>query len=199
MTYIIMADGKGQRWNNYQGIHKWQITIGQQTLLERTSTLLGKMDPGAKIYITSHDASLQIGGAVRYEPENNVLEIDRFTKELIGPDICFLYGDSYYSQESLDQIISQKTDSVLVFGSRKKIFAIKIADADLFRSHMERVRELFLNQQIQECIGWEVYHSLQGMPLETREIGEGYILLDDGTRDFNTPEDWIDYQAEHKI
>lgn len=196
MTYIIMADGKERRWKNHQGIHKWQIQIGRQTLLERTCGLLRRLDPNAPIYITSHDTSLQIEGTVRYEPQHNVLEIDRFTAELIGPNVCFLYGDSFYSETALRRIIAEHTDTVLTFGSQKKIFAVKVADAELFRHHLERVRTLFLNQTIQECIGWEVYHSIQGLPLETREIGAGYILIEDETRDFNSPEDLMEY---HKI
>ena len=194
MTYIIMADGRGRRWNNYQGIHKWQIRIGGQTILERTCSLLWALDPHAKIYITSHDPALQIPGAVRHEPRNNVLEIDRFTAELIEPDVCFLYGDSFYSENALQRIVAAQTDSVLAFGSRKKIFALKVADAELFRHHMEQVRELFLQQKIQECIGWELYHSIWNLPLESREIGDGYVLIEDETQDFNSPEDWMEYQ-----
>lgn len=196
MTYIIMADGKERRWKNHQGIHKWQIQIGRQTLLERTCGLLQALDPNAPIYITSHDTTLQIRGTVRHEPQNNVLEIDRFTAELIGPDVCFLYGDSFYSEDALGRIVNEPTDTVLAFGNRKKIFAIKVADAALFRHHLERVRNLYLNQEIQECIGWEVYHSIQGIPLESREIGVGYILIEDETRDFNSPEDWVEYQEK---
>lgn len=196
MTYIIMADGKERRWNNHQGIHKWQIKIGQQTLLERTCELIRRLNPNAFIYITSHDTTLQIDGTVRYEPKHNVLEIDRFTEELIGPDVCFLYGDSFYSEEALRRIAEEQTDTVLTFGSEKKIFAIKVADAVFFRQHLQRVRDLFLNQEIQECIGWEVYHSMHGLPLESREIGAGYVLIEDETRDFNSPEDWMEYQEK---
>lgn len=189
MKYIIMADGKGRRWNNFQGIHKWQIQLGGQTLPERTCALLRRLDPEAQVYITSHDPALQVEGAIRHEPQNNVLEIDRFTAELIGPDVCFLYGDCFYSEAALRQVVYAKTDSVLFFGSEKKIFAVKVADAALFRRHIAHVRQLFLDGQISECIGWEVYHSLQGLALQSRQIGENYVHIEDETRDFNTPQD----------
>lgn len=196
MKYIIMADGKERRWGNYQGIHKWQIRIGDQTILERTCSLIREMDPGAVIYITSHEPSLQIEGAIRHEPESNVLEIDRFTVELIQPDICFLYGDSYYAEEDLRRIMDEKTDAVVCFGTARKIFAVKVADAELFRAHVQRVRNLYLEDKIRECIGWEVYHSLQGLPLESREIGDGFVMLSGDTCDFNAPQDLLDYQAK---
>lgn len=193
MKYVIMADGKEQRWKHFQGIHKWQIKVGDQTLLERTCALLQKLDPAARIFITSHDPSLEIPGTTRHEPMNNVLEIDRFTVELIEPDVCFLYGDCLYSEDSLRVILQTETDGVLMFGSRKKIFAVKVADADLFRKHIAYVRRLYVDERISECIGWEVYHSLQGLPLESREIGAGYVLIEDETRDFNSPQDLMEY------
>lgn len=189
MKYIIMADGKEQRWNQFRGIHKWQIPVGHQTLLERTCDQLRKLDPDAPIYITSHDPTLQIEGVVRHEPRNNVLEVDRFTAELIEENICFLYGDTLYSEDALCRIITEKTEDVLFFGNKKTIFAIKVADADLFKTHISRVRNLYLNEEIKECIGWEVYHSLYGLPLESRDIGDGYVLIEDRTRDFNAPTD----------
>ena len=93
-------------------------------------------------------------------------------------------------------IIENKTDTVLTFGSTKKIFAIKIADDIFFKSHLNRVRELFLKNELKECIGWEVYHSMQGLPIESRDIGENYIVIEDDTRDFNAPSDLLEYQKE---
>ena len=196
MKYIIMADGKGQRWKNFQGIQKCQIQIGSKTLLEITCDLIHNLDSSAEIYITSHNPQLQVEGATRYEPQNNVLEIDRFTVELIEPDVCFLYGDVLYSENAMRCIIEHKTDTVLTFGSTKKIFAIKIADDIFFKSHLNRVRELFLKNELKECIGWEVYHSMQGLPIESRDIGENYIVIEDDTRDFNAPSDLLEYQKE---
>ena len=197
MKYVIMADGKGKRWNHFQGIQKWQIKIGDQTLLERTCDLIRKIDPSACVYVTSHDPSLQIEGVTRHEPRNNVLEIDRFTAELIEPGVCFLYGDTFYSETALRRIIDEPTDRVLAFGNHRKIFAIKVIDADYFIHHLTLVRELFLNQKIGECIGWEVYHSMNGLPLESREIGPGYVLIEDETHDFNSPDDWMAFQQKN--
>ena len=42
MKYIIMADGKGKRWNYYNDIPKHLIEIDGETLLERTVRLLKK-------------------------------------------------------------------------------------------------------------------------------------------------------------
>lgn len=195
MRYVIMADGRESRWNGYQGIHKWQIVIEGENLLERSSRLIHHLDPGAEILITSHDQSLCIPGASRHEPQNNHLEIDRFTRELIEEDTCFLYGDVFYTEKALRTIAATRAERNLFFGNKKKIFAVKIGDAAAFLMHIDFVRERYLKHEISECIGWEVYHSLQNLPLETRVIGGDFVVIDDETRDFNTPLDLETYRG----
>lgn len=191
MKYIIMADGKGSRWQNYNEIPKHFAVVDGEPIILRTVRLLGEKNPGCEIIITSHDPRYDIDGAERYEPLNNVLEIDRFTEELIADDICFLYGDTYYAEEAIEAIISQETDDIHFFGTKKSIVAIKIKDGELFRSHVHRVRKLFLEKKIEKCIGWQVYRSFVGIPLDEKQIKDKFTVLDDKTEDFNTPEEYI--------
>lgn len=189
MKYIIMADGKGTRWQNYNDIPKHFIEIGGETLLGRTVRLLNEGDEAADVIITSHDPRYEVPGARRYEPLNNHLEIDRFTEELIEDNVCFLYGDTYYSQEAMDTILNTETEEMIFFGNERSIVAIKVKDGDLFRSHVDNVRRLFLEGKIEKCIGWQVYQSYTGLPFGEKKIGPSYIVLEDGTEDFNSPED----------
>lgn len=189
MKYIIMADGKGTRWQNYNDIPKHFIEIGGETLLARTVRLLNEGDEAADVIITSHDPRYEVPGARRYEPLNNHLEIDRFTEELIGDDVCFLYGDTYYSQEAMDTILKTETEDMIFFGNERSIVAIKVKDGALFRNHVDNVRRLFLEGKIDKCIGWQVYQSFTGLPFGEKKIGPSYIVLEDGTEDFNSPED----------
>ncbi|MCR4956178.1 MAG: 2-C-methyl-D-erythritol 4-phosphate cytidylyltransferase [Lachnospiraceae bacterium] len=189
MKYIIMADGKGTRWDNYNHIPKHFIKIGNETLLERTVRLLKEREPSSTVYITSHDPRYEVKGAIRYEPLHNVLEIDRFTEELIADDVCFLYGDTYYSEEAMDRITGEKVKDLMFFGNEKSIVAIKVKDGALFKQHVDRVRTLFLHHLISSCKGWQVYQSFAGLPYTHKEIGEHYIYLKDETRDFNSPSD----------
>ena len=75
MRYIIMADGKGSRWNHYMGREKHEISIDGETLLQRTVRLIREKDAGAEVIITSHNPAFEVEGAVRYEPKNNIYEI----------------------------------------------------------------------------------------------------------------------------
>ena len=190
MKYIIMADGKGTRWRNYNDIPKHFIEIGGETLLGRTVRLLNEGDREAEVIITSHDPRYEVPGARRYEPLHNVLEIDRFTEELIEDDVCFLYGDTYYSQAAMNTILQTGTEDMIFFGNERSIVAIKVKDGELFRGHVDNVRRLYLAGEIEKCIGWQVYQSFTGLPFGEKQIGEKFLVLEDGTEDFNSPEDY---------
>ena len=198
MRYVIMADGRGSRWNNFMGRKKHDISIGGETLLERTVRLVHKFDGSAEVVITSHDESIDIPGAVRYEPKNNVLEIDRFTAELIGDDMCFLYGDVLYSEDAMQTVISRRGEKpLLFFGSRESICAVLVGDGGLFRSLYLEVRRRFVEGEITECKGWQVYLLYEGFELTGRRTGKNYVLLDSFTRDFNSPDDYLNFLSEN--
>lgn len=193
-----MADGRGSRWDNFMGHTKQHISFAGETLLERTVRLVHECDSAAEVIITSHDKSVDIPGAQRYEPKNNVLEIDRFTAELIGGDMCFLYGDVLYSEAAIKTVVSRRgQEPLLFFGSESSICAVLVGDGELFRSLYLELRGKFLAGEIDECKGWQVYHLYAGLPLAGRDIGKGYVLLDSFTRDFNTPEDYLNYLSEN--
>ncbi len=67
---------------------------------------------------------------------------------------------------------------------------MKVADGELFRSHVDRVRQLFIEGKIEKCIGWQVYQSFLGLPFGEKKIESKYVLLKDGTEDFNSPGDF---------
>ena len=191
MKYVIMADGKGTRWDNYNNIPKHLIEFNGETLLARTVRLLHSFDSNCEVVITSHDPRYEISGATRYEPKNNVLEIDRFTKELIADDVCFLYGDTFYSEASIRAIVEEQVEDLLFFGNEDSIVAVKIKDSSVFMYHFERVRDLFLKGSIKGCKGWHVYQSFQDLVFDNKAIAEKYYYLKDETEDFNSPEDYL--------
>ena len=68
--------------------------------------------------------------------------------------------------------------------------AVKVADGSLFKKHVDRVRQLYLDGKIEKCIGWQVYQSFMGLPFDEKRIESKYVVLKDGTEDFNSPEDF---------
>lgn len=104
--------------------------------------------------------------------------------------MCFLYGDTYYSEEAAAAIINTEAEDILFFGNQRSIVAVKVADGKLFKSHVDRVRRLFVEGKIEKCIGWQVYQSFMGLPFDEKKIESKYIVLEDGTEDYNSPEDF---------
>lgn len=190
MRFVIMADGKGIRWNNHLGIPKHLAEINGEPIISRTVRLLRDLTDG-EIIVTSHDERYEFKGSRRHEPLNNRLEIDRFTEELIEDDICFLYGDTYYTESALKTIICTKTEDMIFFGNSKSIVAVKVTDSELFRYHLNRVKQLYISGKLQKCKGWQVYQSFVGQSFEERpRPGGKFVLLDETTTDINTPEEY---------
>ena len=117
MKYIIMADGEGKRWKNYNGLPKHLIPVDGEPIIKRTIDQIRSIDDRGDIIITSHNESYEFEGAKRYEPESNHLEIDRFTEELIEDNICFLYGDTYYTDRCLCRISEEDCGQLSFFGN----------------------------------------------------------------------------------
>ena len=130
-------------------------------------------------------------GAVRHEPLENRLEIDRFTRELICDDVCFLYGDTCYTDEAVAFIAGRKTDALWFVGNERSIVAVIARDGQLLRNHVDRARDAFLAGQITDCRGWQVYQSYAGLPMGEPSIGPAFTRLTDGTCGFNT---WQEYE-----
>lgn len=197
MRYIIMADGKGKRWG--KGTPKHLIEIKGETLLSRTVRLL-KENNIVDIYITSHDPRYNIEETIRYEPVNNVLEVDRFysCREIWTDEVCFLYGDVYYTEEAMKTIVETETEDFEFFGrfgQRKEfvknngeIFAIKVTNTKKFGNAclFVRVEEEKGNLR---GIGWDVYKTLLEIPYKELYLKGHFTQLNDKTEDFDTPEE----------
>ncbi|MFQ7103467.1 MAG: hypothetical protein ACLRQA_10550, partial [Anaerovoracaceae bacterium] len=119
------------------GIPKHFAQVKGEELIARTVRILHGEIPGVEIIVTSHDERYEFPGSRRYEPLNNIYEIDRFTRELITENMCFLYGDTFYTEEAIRKIIDEEPEDILFFGNEKSIVAVKIRDAVLFREQVE--------------------------------------------------------------
>lgn len=122
---------------------------------------------------------------------HNLYEIDRFTEELIEDDMCFLYGDTYYTEEAMKTIIKTDADNTLFFGNKKAIVAVKLGDSGEFRLHKYRVRQKYISGEITTCKGWQIYQSITKQDFNSSpEIYERFVFINDDTTDLNTPEDY---------
>lgn len=189
MKYVIMADGIGKRWNNHNDIPKHLIKINDETLLERTVRLLKKYDSASEIIITSHNTNYNVNDAKRYEPLNNILEIDRFTYELIEDNVCFLYGDTIYQEYTIEIIVKSPTKELLFFGNKDSIVCVKVSNAKIFIEHIDKVKDLYINNKIKNCIGWQVYQSYCNLMFNDKSINNKAFILVSNVFNINSPKD----------
>ena len=192
MKYVIMADGKGNRWSNYLGTPKHLASIEGEKIIARTVRLLNQIiDDDDSVVVTSHNKDYEFEGANRYEPIDNQLEIDRFTNELIARDVCFLYGDTFYTEDALNRIHEEPTEDVVFFGNHKSIVGVKIKAPDVFRYHIQKIKNMYIDGKIKVCKGWQVYASLTNQCCNREiEIKEKFVEIHDITTDINTPEEY---------
>ena len=104
--------------------------------------------------------------------------------------MCFLYGDTFYTEETLQRIVQAPVDGMLFFGTAKSIVAVKAAKACVMRGFLDDLISRIEARELEDAKGWQLYHLSQGMPLEGREIGPNYVVLEDSTTDFNRPDEY---------
>jgi len=184
-----MADGKGVRWDNFTDRPKHLIEIDGETLLARLVRQLREIDDACEITITARDDRYEVAGAKRYVPLDNEDEIDRFTAELIENEVCFLYGDTCYTDETIAEIVTATGSDLLFFGNKLRIIAVKVFNGTCMKKHTARVKV-----DNPDGKGWHVYQSYSGR--ELYELGDDFLMIEDGAWDFNTPEDYLSFVKE---
>lgn len=192
--YVIMANGVGQRWNNHLGIPKHLYEVEGETLVARIVRQLRNFDPRGEVIISSSDPRVEVSHTLRHEPEKNEIELDRFVPELITENTCFLYGDTFYTDHALQQIIADKPEGIRFFATEKSIVAVKSADSSALFRHLDNVRTKFLSGQLPTCKGWQLLDSYREDVNETA-ADSVLVAVEDRTMDFNTPEDAAAFES----
>ena len=143
------------RWNNHQ-VPKHLLPVHGEPILLRTARLAQRYAPEAQVIITSHNPDYEAPGAVRYEPKSNSCEIDRFTWELIDDDVCFLYGDVYYTEQAIRRIVEMPVKALGFARNDTEVFAVKVADGAYQKDCIRKLKE-----KDPACRGWQLYEMAQ--------------------------------------
>lgn len=202
---VIMAAGKGDRWNNYLGMPKQLVPVNDEPLIKRTIRQL--IERGVTdIYVTVRKQG-QYGdlGVKEHVTDPNEMSIDRIwgAKELVP--CIFLYGDVYYTDKAMTTIINDEDDFRFfgrLFPNRMKadreIYAIKANSWVIERAG--EVREMHCKGTLNESLGQYLYCHCIGLkpdPLAKNYIERSNKLqsvllveINDDTTDFDTPADY---------
>lgn len=204
MRYVIMAGGYYEQWETPKQL---QIVNGER-IVERTIRLL--KENGCKdIVITSNNEAFDGLGVERLEHENsyryengklNGYWVDAFyPKFKRNQKVTFLFGDVYFTEDAIKQIIGCKDKGNILFGSKGALitnrvggepFAYVVNELGKFYDGIKEVKRL---QDEGKCnrvpIVWELYRVLNGIDVnEHRVLSETYKVIDDGTNDCDSRE-----------
>ena len=170
-----MSNGKGTRWNLYQGITKQESLINGERLLDRTVRQI-KERTNDKIIIFSCNENHVNNNSTRLVPSSK----DHFKKllgyEFIDEPVSYLYGDTYYPDETIEQIINDDCKDITFYGDENAIVGIKAVNFELLKQVLDQDNDPKTN----------VYHICDSI-MDKRK----FVIVTHGYTNINTPEDYI--------
>ncbi len=132
MKYVIMSGGQGTRWNNYNNITKQEAVINNETILQRIVRQL-KARTSDSIIILSSNINHHIDGCSLVTSDYKDYYRSKYAYELIDDEITYLYGDTYYSDEVVEKIITEEVVDIMFFGNTDSIVGVKVKDYKKFK------------------------------------------------------------------
>lgn len=197
MKYAIMCGGD---YPEFQEPKQFQ-TVNGERLIERTVRLL-KENGVFNICITSNNPAFDGLGVERIEdPQNDYIHgTDRLWLNAFYPfheEVCYLYGDVYYTDRAIKTIISCSRPGNILFGSKISMnkagknwgepFAYLVQDFPKFWNARNEVIELYRSGKLaRHPITWEVYRYENGLDVNRQAINpDTFVCIDDETIDYD--------------
>ena len=175
MKYMIMANGKGTRWNNYLGITKQEAVINNERLLDRTVRLI-KTYTDDPVIILSSNINHTNENATRLISNCNEHYHKLVAYDLIDEPVTYLYGDTYYEESTIKKIIEDECIDVNFYGNEHAIIAFKVNNIELFKSVIDNCNDDTKN----------IYHAFDNFNCDRKfiSVGKGFFNI-------NTPSDYL--------
>ncbi len=205
MKFVICANGKGGRWNNYLGVKKQMIPIDGEPLLHRTVRLLRQFG-ASKILISASDPSFEVEGATRFTPKRSTWLIDQHPTECLTEPCVFLLGDVYWTENALKTVMETTPERFAFFHKKNPVngweeeFAIKAVDYEAFKAAIKAYRQDLFKGLAQDKGGRELRMKLLGLSYAECYRNHDCVvwLPDDETCDFDWPEDYDRWIAQFR-
>jgi hypothetical protein len=197
---LIYCNGVGEKWDNYLGIPKQLIPLGNTTLLQRTIDLARKYSDD--ILIVSWDARLvmQQAGFHRIDQTGWLSETLLKTRSLWRGRTVWLLGDVFYTPGAMRRILRcqepirffGRMEPHLYFGGKKgELFGASFSEGEY--ANLENAIQVACQDAREGGRGklWQVYRSRAGIPLKQHTFVPGLLeRVSDLTDDIDSPEEY---------
>jgi len=201
MRIIILAAGKGSRWNYHLGVPKHLAPIKDERLIDRTIRILKERGHVPIITVPETDLLGDLG--IEKVKGRDTTELDKLLncEALIQETTLLLWGDTYFTENAMDIILNDEND-YRFFGRKKgseitgkpycEIFAVKVN-----KWLIEKCKELDkIRGNLSRCGSWEVYKFINNQPLDwisadyTAIPNHDFTEIDDMTDDIDSESDY---------
>ena len=192
MKYIIMCGGK------YGAFPKQLNKIMGERIVERTIRLLrayGVTDIAISTNNSFFDTTSANYGVPILKHENNFVYGENTHSWLqafypIYEPVCYIFGDVYFSEDAMRQIVKTETRSIQFFASAPPFhksytknwaepFAFKVQDPELFFQKVRECHEYDLQGKFhREAVSWELWQVIKGTKLDHIDYSNYYPIND---------------------
>jgi FkbM family methyltransferase len=194
---VIPVGGKGTRWGNYLGVPKYLAPVDEQPILERTIEQVEAH--GVKVDV------IKDGKTTYGEIDKIYSSFDKWNK--YGRTII-LFGDTFFTNEALDKIMTHSLPEFTVFGrigpsqftgkQYGELYAVSFYPEHIPRilKAIERIVELEKRGAIDIANIWALYRAYHKFPddmMNRHFAGDGFVEINDFTEDFDWPQDYDNF------
>ena len=207
MKYIIMCGGK------YGDYPKHLIRIMGERILDRTIRLLrayGVMDIAVSTNSNIIEGAAMRNGVLTLRHENSYEygKNEHYWLKAFYPmtePVTYIFGDVYFSEDAIRQIVRTETDSIQFFASAPPFtekylktwaepFAFKVMDTELFFRKIEECHKYDLEGRFhREAVSWELWQVIKGTPLDVIDY-TNYHVINDYTCDIDNEEEAKEFE-----
>lgn len=210
MKFILMCGGD---YKDFKTPKQLSVIKGER-IVDRTIRLL-KENGIKEIYISSNNPLFDSCNVPRLENKENKLVVkngkstgywlDAFYP--INEEVCYIFGDVYFTEEAIKTIINYETYRNILFGTSDALnkyhnnwgepFAYIVKDYKTFFKGIKEVKTMYDKGLIKRHpIVWELYRYLHNIDINTQRIVGDYVCIDDGTIDIDNPKQVIEMNKE---
>ena len=203
---IIIAAGRGTRWNNYLGRPKHFVEIDGEPIIKRTVRLARSYTK--RLYVVASSQDYCISGTSLYVPTatNKTYGADKFLSSehlwsRSGRTVV-LYGDVYFTEAAMQHIMLYKPRQWALFArfGASAFTGKQCGECFAHSFYPEHIHEHTValhaiikasrQGKIERCGGWEHYRAMEGLPLREHKRKGRLVDIDDWTEDFDSPSDY---------